>query len=133
MSDLSYPAHVADVEEAVDPILDLDERAVIGEISDDARDDGPGGIFLRQLVPWVRLNLLHPQGDLLLLLVDVENLNLDLIADGHQFARMVDSLRPAHFADVDEPLDARFELDKGAVAHHVDDFAGMPATDGTFD
>ena len=42
---------------------------------------------------------------------------------------MVDALGPAHLADVDQPLDARLQLDEGAVAHDVDDFAGVPAAD----
>ncbi len=29
-----------------------------------------------------------------------------------------------------QPLDARLQLDEGAVAHDVDDFAGVPASDG---
>ena len=34
-----------------------------------------------------------------------------------------------HFADVDQALDALFELDEGAVAHDVDDFALDPRAD----
>ena len=42
---------------------------------------------------------------------------------------MVDAFGPAHFRDVDEPFDARLELDECAVAHDVHDLAGMPAVD----
>src|SRR5581483_7116349 len=59
-----------------------------------------------------------------------QDLHLDLIADGYQFAGVVDPLGPAHFADVDQALDAGLQLDEGAVAHDVDDFAGVPAADG---
>ena len=48
---------------------------------------------------------------------------------GDQLAGMVDALGPAHLADVDQALDARLQLDEGAVAHDVDDFAGVPAAD----
>jgi hypothetical protein len=33
---------------------------------------------------------------------------------------------------MDQSLDARFQFDEGAVAHDVDDFAGVAATDGVF-
>src|SRR5262249_20665935 len=76
------------------------------------------------------LDLFHPQRDFLFVLVDVQNLDLDLVADGHQFARVVNPLRPAHLANVDQAFNARLELDEGAIAHDVDDFARVPAADG---
>src|SRR5262249_6335108 len=85
---------------------------------------------LRDLVPRVGHGLLHAQRDLLLLLVDVQDLYLDLVADLHQLAGVVDALGPAHLGDVDEALDAGLELDEGAVAHDVDDLAGVPAAHG---
>ena len=39
-------------------------------------------------------------------------------------------LRPAHLADMDQAFDAGFQLDEGAVAHHVDDFAHDALADG---
>ena len=47
----------------------------------------------------------------------------------HQLAGVVDALGPAHLADVDQALDARLELDEGAVGHDVDDLARVPAAD----
>ena len=130
MGDLAHPAHVADVQQAVDAFLDLDEGPVIGEVADDAGNDGARRIALGHLVPGVGLDLLHAERDFLLVLVDVEHLDLDLVADGDQLAGMVDALGPAHLADVHQPLDAGFELDEGAVGHDVDDFARVPAVDG---
>src|SRR5262249_14166391 len=130
VADLPDPAHVADVQEAVDALLDLDEGAVVGEVAHHPLDDGVRRVALGHLVPGVGLDLLDAQGDLLLLLVDVQDLHLDLVAGGHQLRRVVDALGPAHLADVDQPLDARFQLDEGAVAHDVDDLAGVPAADG---
>ena len=83
----------------------------------------PGGYLLGDLVPGVGLGLLHAQGDFLLLLVDVQDDDLDLVADRDQLAGVVDALGPAHLGDVDQALDALLELDEGAVAHHVDDLA----------
>src|SRR5262249_54672144 len=81
------------------------------------------------LVPRVGLGLLHAQRNLLLLLVDVQHLHLDGFAAGDDLAGVVDAARPAHLRDVDEPLDACLELDEGAVGHHVDDLALVPAAD----
>src|SRR5262249_9899378 len=36
---------------------------------------------------------------------------------------------PGHLADVDQALDARLQLDEGAVDHDADDLAGVPAAD----
>ena len=88
----------------------------------------PGGYF-GDLVPGVGLGLLHAQGDFLLVLVDVQDLDLDLVADVDQLAGVVDALGPAHLGDVDQALDALLELDEGAVAHDVDDLAGEPGAD----
>src|SRR5262249_34916080 len=41
---LTHPAHVADVQQAVDAFLDLDERAVAGEVAHRAGDDGRGNV-----------------------------------------------------------------------------------------
>src|SRR5262249_3349021 len=127
MGHLAHPAHVADVQETVDALLDLDEGAVVGQVAHHAADDRVRRIALGHLVPRIGLHLLHAQGDFLLLLVDVEDLHLDLIADGDQLAGVVDALGPAHLADVHQALDARLQLDEGAVAHDVDHLAGMTA------
>jgi hypothetical protein len=44
--DLLGPRHVGDVQQAVDARLDLDERAVVGEVADLALDDGAGRVLL---------------------------------------------------------------------------------------
>ena len=130
MADLARPAHVGDVQETVDPFFDLDERAVVGEVADGALDRGTGRVLLGDQVPGVGLGLLHPQADLALLLVDPQDDDLDLVAGLRDLAGVVDPPGPAHLGDVDQPLDARLELDEGAVAHHVDDLAGDPGADG---
>ena len=123
MADLSGPAHVGDMEKTVDAFLDLDERAVVGEIPDGSLDHGARRVLAGNLIPGVHLGLLHAQGDFLLLLVDAEDDDFDLVANLHQLARMIDSLRPRHLGDVDKPLDPFLELDERAIGHDVDDFA----------
>ena len=123
MADLAGPAHVGDVQQAVDALLDLDEGPVVGEVADRALDHRARRVLAGDLVPRVGLGLLHAQGDFLLLLVDAQDDDLDLVADLHQLAGVVDALGPAHLGDVDQALDALLELDEGAVAHDVDDLA----------
>src|SRR5262245_51108476 len=129
MADLAHPAHVADVQQAINALLDLDESAIIREVADDALDLRVRRIALGHLVPGVGLHLFDAQRNLLLVLVDVEDLHFDLVADRHHFVRMVDALGPAHFTDVDQAFDARLELDEGPITHDVDHFTGVPAAD----
>src|SRR5262249_28592458 len=117
--DLADPAHVGDVQEAVDAFLDLDESAVVGQVANDAGDNGVGWVAFGDLVPGVGLDLLHAQRDFLFLLVDVQDLDLDLVAYLHQFVGVVDPFGPGHLRDMHQALDAWLQLDEGTVAHHV--------------
>ena len=87
MADLAGPRHVADVQQAVDAFFDLDERAVVGEVAHRAFDHRARRVAVGDLVPRVRLRLLHAERDFLLLLVDVEDHHFDLLVDVHQLAR----------------------------------------------
>src|SRR5262249_44652721 len=127
---LAYPTHVADMQQAVDALLDLDEGAVVRQVAHFAGEDGARRVALGDLVPGVGLGLLHAQGNLLFLLIDVQNLHLDLVAGGDEFAGIVDAFGPAHLADVDQALEARLQLNEGAIVHHVDDLAAVPAAHG---
>ena len=89
----------------------------------------PGGYLPATWSQGFGLGLLHAQGDLLLVLVDAQDDDFDLVADVDQLARVVDPLGPGHLGDVDQALDALFELDEGAVAHDVDDLARDPGAD----
>src|SRR5260370_16915953 len=129
MADLAPPAHIAYVEKAVNALLDFDEGAIIGQIADHAADHGSRRITLGDFIPRIGLNLFHPQGNLLLIPVDIEDLDVDLVADGDDFTRMIDSLRPAHFADMDQPFDSCFQLDERPIPHHISNFATMTASD----
>ena len=111
------------MQQAVDALLDLDERAVGREVAHRALDDRAERVVLLDQVPGVRLGLLHAERDLLLLLVDLEHDDLDLVAELDQLARVVDAPRPGHLGDVHEALDAVLELHEGAVGHDVDDLA----------
>ena len=92
----------------------------------------PVRIFLGHAFPGVFLDLLHAEGDFLLVLVDLEDFDLDLLALGDDFAGMVDALGPGHLGDVDEAFDAFLKLAERAVGHDVDDFGFVDGADGVF-
>ena len=117
------------MQQAVDPLFDLDEGAVIGQVADLALDRAADRVPFGHAVPRVLLGLLHAQRDLWLLLVDAQHDDLDLVPDLHQFAGVTDPLRPGHLADVHQALDALLQLDEGPVAHHVDHGTLDPAAD----
>ena len=120
VADLLGPAHVGDVQQAVDALFDLDERAVGGQVADRTLDDGSRGVLLLGEIPGVRLGLLHAERDLLLLLVDLEHDDLDLVARLDELGGVVHPAGPGHLGDVDQTFDAVLELHEGAVGHEVD-------------
>ena len=123
------PADVADMEKAVDARLDFDERAVVGEVANLAFDDGAGRVLLGDEFPRIDFGLLDTEGDLKLLLVDVEHDHIDFLADRHELARVVDAAGPRHLADVHEAFDTFLETHECAVGHEVDDRALGAAAD----
>src|SRR6185436_2415724 len=93
------PAHVADVNEAVDTFLDLDEDAEVRDVADVALDDGTGRVLLGELLVRVRLELLHAERDAVLLDVDVEHDCLDHVTHGDHLRRVLHAARPRHLTD----------------------------------
>src|SRR6185437_528361 len=117
------PGHVRDVNESIDPRLDLDERTKGCEVADLAREARSHRILVRQHDPRILLRLLHSQRDFLLGGIHLEHDGLHHLANGHQLGWMPHVARPAHLADVHESFDARFELDERAVVRDGNDLA----------
>ncbi len=84
-------------------------------------------ITLRGIEPRIRRELLEAQRDALLLVVELQHLDLDLIADLDEVARMRQA-SPGHVGDVQQAIDAA-EVDEGAVVGQVLHRAGE---DGVF-
>src|SRR5690606_36500906 len=129
MLDALRPAHVADVDQPVDPRLDLDERAEAREVTDLALDTRADRVLLRQREPRVLLDLLHAERDLLVVAIDLQHHCLDLVTDRDQLGRVLHVPRPAHLADVDETLDALLQLDERAVVRDRHDLAAHARAD----
>ena len=75
------------MDQAFDALLQLDERAVVGDADDAAADVRAHGIALRGVQPGIGRELLEAQRDALLVFVELQNLDLDLVAHVDQIAR----------------------------------------------
>src|ERR1043165_6823701 len=117
------PAHVGDVNEAIDARLDLDERAEAGEVADLAVDARADRVLERQHHPRVLLRLLHAERDLLFVRIDLEHHRFDRLADADELRRMTNISGPTHFRDMNEAFDARLQFDESAVVRDADDLA----------
>jgi len=109
------------VDQALDARLDLDERAVIGDVGDLAEHAHVGRVAARDVVPRVLAELLEAEADAVALAVVLEHADFELLADFDHFGRMADAL-PRHVGDVQQAVDAA-EVHERAVVGEVLDHA----------
>ena len=105
MVDATGPGHLADVHEAFDAFFQTDKGAVGHEVHDLALHAAADRELVLDLLPGGGFLLLEAQGDLFLVAIDVEDLDLDLLANPNDFAGMVDPA-PGHVRDVEKAIDA---------------------------
>jgi hypothetical protein len=74
------------VNQTLDALLELDKRAVVGDGQDAALDVGADRVTLGGVEPWIGRELLEAEGNALLVFIELENLDLDLVADVDQIA-----------------------------------------------
>ena len=99
------PGHFRKVNQPLDALLQLNERAVVGDRKNAAMDARAHRVALCRIQPRVRRQLLESQRNPLLVLVELEHLHLDLIAHIHQVAGMRQPA-PAHVGNVQQAVDA---------------------------
>src|SRR5688572_4385281 len=114
------PAHLADVDQAFDARLELDESAIFGDIGHPAAERPVDRIFGRGAVPRIALELLHAEADALRVAVDADDLHLDRVADVDDFARVADAL-VADVGDVQQPIDPAQVDERPIVGDVLDD------------
>ena len=61
--------------------------------------------------------------------IDAEHHRVHGVAHVEDLRRVLDALAPRHLADVDQPFDARLELDERAVVGEADDLAAHARAD----
>src|SRR3954463_8292581 len=96
---------LADVDQALEAVPDTNERAEVDELGDRAVDDVPDLEVRHGGVPRIGLEAPDRQADPTTLVVDVDDLGLDLLADVVAGLGVVD-LVPRELALVDEAVDA---------------------------
>ena len=116
------PGHLGDMNKAFNALFEFDKRAVIGHRKNAALNARTYWVPLDGIKPRVRRELFKAQGDALLILIELENLDLDLIADIDQIAR-VGETSPAHIGNVQQAIDAA-KINKCTVVGEVFDRAG---------
>src|SRR5690606_15492679 len=109
---------LGDVDEALDALLELHEGTERHQLGDGALDELAHVVLAGELAPRVLLRPLERQADPLAVHLDVEDLDLDLLADLDDLAGVVDVL-PRQLGHVHETVDAA-EVDEGT---EVDDGA----------
>ena len=88
------------MDETLDPGFDLNEGPVRHQVGDLTLDLGSGWETLLDFVPRIVLGLFESERDALFVLVDLENLQGNFLANLEQFARMGESA-PCHVGDVE--------------------------------
>src|SRR5208282_4494866 len=121
MDVLLGPRHFGAVAQALHAGLELDEVAVVGDVGHPALELLPDTIAGLDVRPRVFLQLLHAERDAVGFVVDLDDPDLDLLADGQDFARMVDA-PPGDIGHVQEAVDAA-EIDERAIVGEVLDRA----------
>ena len=116
---------LGDVHQALDALLDADERTERNQLGDLAGHDLADGVGAGEVAPRIFLSRLERQRNPLAIHVDVEHLDGDLVAHLDDLGRMVDVL-PGQLGDVHQAVDAA-EVDECA---EVDDRGDDTLADG---
>src|SRR5690606_38789078 len=118
------------VHQALDAVLDADERTERHELGDLAGHNLADGVRAGEGLPRVLLRRLEREGDALAVHVDVEDLDRDLLADLDDLVRVVDVL-PGQLGDVHEAVHTAQVHERAEVDDRGDDaLADLPLLQG---
>ncbi len=123
---LFRPRHFGDMDQALDAGLELHERAVVGDVGDAALKACTHRVLRLDALPRIILQLFHSERDAVGFVVDLDDLDLHLLADIEHLGRVVDA-PPGDVGDVQETVDAAEVHERAVVGdvldHAVDDLA----------
>ena len=105
--------------EPLDPRCQLDKDAEIRDVGDFATGHVADPVGVGVLLPLVGEQLLHGEGDPLVVRVDGCDHRLDLFTLLDHLAGVVDSTRPRHIGYVHQTVNPRDDLHKGAEIGEV--------------
>src|ERR1700685_819061 len=117
------PRHLADVYQPFNALLQFDKCAVIGDADDPSTNVRADRIAVLRIQPRVGRELLEAERHALLVLVELQHLYLNLIADVDQIARVREP-PPGHVGNVQQAVDAA-EIHKGAVVGEILDHSSQ--------
>ena len=103
MAHVSSPAHLGNVHQALDPLLQLDKGTVVGDRYDAPANPASDRVLGGYVLPRIGLKLLETQRDPLAIPIDVEDLDLDFVPDLTEFGRMADP-PPGHIGNVQKAV-----------------------------
>src|SRR5882724_9985700 len=115
------PRHFRDVDQAFDARLQLDERTVVGDVGDAAGEARVQRILRLDALPRIVQQLLHAERNAVGLVVDLDDLDLDGLADSQDLGRVIDP-PPGDVGDMQQAIDAA-EVDERTVIGDVLDHA----------
>src|SRR5262249_20177095 len=104
LGDALGPGKFGDVNQTFDAGFELHKSAIRYQVDNLAFDLGTDGILLFDAVPGVGQLLFEPQADALLFSVDIQDDNIDVLADLEQLGR-VSNAAPAHIGNVQQTID----------------------------
>src|SRR5437879_8152592 len=114
------PRHFRDVDQAFDARLQLDERAVVGDVGDAAGKARIERILRLDALPRIVQQLLHAERYPVGLVVDLDDLDLHGLADGQHFGRVIDPA-PGDIGDVQQAVDAAEIHERAVIGDVLDD------------
>src|SRR6266508_649339 len=117
------PGNIRDMDQPVNAVFDLNECSEVSQIPHAAMNPITDMITLANGLPWILLNLLHPQTHAACSGIDAQHLDLDRIAGTHDLAGMLNALGPAHLGHMYQPFDSWFQFYESSIIGHAGDFA----------
>ncbi len=120
MDVLVGPVHFGDVYQAFHALFQLGEAAVVGEVGDAGHDAGTFRVTRLDGNPRVFAQLLQAQGYTVALAVELQDLDVDLVANVDDLGRMLDAL-PGHVGDVQQAVYAAQVHECAVVGEVLDD------------
>ncbi len=103
-----------------DAFFQLGKAAVVGEVGDASLNTGAFRVTSLDGNPWVFAQLLQAQRYTVALAVELQNLDIDLVANVDDLRRMLDTL-PGHVGDVQQTIDAAQVNERTVVGEVLDD------------
>src|SRR6202022_2051852 len=114
------PRHFGDVDQAFDARLQFDERAVVGDVGDAAGEARVQRVLGLDALPRIVQQLLHAERDTVGLVVYLDDLDLDGLADGEHLGRVIDP-PPGDIGDVQQAVDAAEINERTVIGDVLDD------------